>query len=172
MTWFELSVKEWQRRPLRTSVTTAGVAIAIAALFSLLAFQLGYRDGVRGELDHLGAHVLLVPKGCPYDAASMALHGASWPCYLKQRYMQEVCAVPEVAIAAPIFMAAVYDAGGAQTVYEGVETNILALKPGWRIKGHFPLREGDMLLGSEVARQYGWRLGQEVPLPGRSAQTG
>jgi putative ABC transport system permease protein len=172
MTWTQLSFKEWQRRPLRTSLTTLGVALATAALFSLLSFQRGYREGVRQELDCLGAHVLLVPKGCPYDAASMALHGASWPCYLKQRYLQEVCAVPEVAIAAPIFMAAVYDAGGIQTVYEGVETNILALKPGWRIEGHFPLREGDMLLGSEVARHYGWRLGQEVPLPGRSAQTG
>src|SRR5271169_4016925 len=118
MTWLRLSLREWQRRPLRTAVTAGGVAIATAALFSLLAFQRGYRDGVRRELDRLGAHVLLAPKGCPYDAASMALHGASWPCYLKQEYLAEVRAVREVAAAAPVFMAALYDAESTQTVYE------------------------------------------------------
>src|SRR6266567_3119117 len=109
MTWIQLSLKEWQRRPLRTCVTTAGVAIAVAALFSLLAFQRGYQQGLHNELDRLGAHVLVVPKGCPYDAASIALHGASWPCYLKERYLGEVRAVTSVTTAAPALMSAVYD---------------------------------------------------------------
>ena len=172
MTLLELSFKEWQRRPLRTSVTTTGVAIAVAALFSLLAFQRGYRDGVRSELDRLGAHVLVVPKGCPYDAASIALHGASWPCYLKQRYLEEVRGVTGVATAAPVFMAAVYDAEGNQTVYVGVETNILALKRGWRINGKSPERGDELLVGSEAARRNGWRIGEKVPLPGLRDQSG
>ena len=166
MTLLELSLKEWQRRPLRTTVTAAGVAIAVAALFSLLSFQRGYSDGVRNELDRLGAHVLVVPKGCPYDAASMALHGASWPCYLKERYVDEVRAVPGVATAAPAFMSAVYDADGTQTVYVGVETNILSLRAGWRIDGKFPEHSGDLLAGKEAARRHGWRIGERVRLPG------
>ena len=172
MTWLQLSFKEWQRRPLRTSVTAAGVAIAVAALFSLLAFQHGYREGVRSELDRLGAHVLVVPKGCPYDAASIALHGASWPCYLKQRYLDEVRGVTGVATAAPVFMAAVYDADGSQTVYVGVETNILALKRGWRINGRFPERDDELLVGSEAARRNGWRIGEKVRLPELREQSG
>jgi len=172
MTWLELSVKEWQRRPFRTSVTTAGVAIAIAALFSLLAFQRGYRDGLRNELDRLGAHVLVAPKGCPYDAASMALHGASWSCYLKQRYLEEVRGVTGVATAAPVFMASLYDTDGNQAVYVGVETNILALKRAWRIDGNFPEGDGELLPGSEVARRLGWRIGQQVRLPGLRGQSG
>jgi len=171
MTWLRLSFKEWQRRPLRTAVTAVGVGIATAALFSLLAFQRGYRDGVRRELDRLGAHVLLAPKGCPYDAASMALHGASWPCYLKQEYLAEVRAVRGVAAAAPVFMTAVYDMGSAQTVYVGIETNMLALKPSWRIQGAFPGQEGALLAGSETARRRGWQLGQHVELPELPGQT-
>jgi putative ABC transport system permease protein len=172
MTWLDLSFREWQRRPLRTAVTTAGVAIAVAALFSLLAFQRGYREGVRGELDRLGAHVLVVPKGCPYDAASMALHGASWPCYLKQRYLEEVRGVAGVATAAPVFMAAVHDTEGNQTVYVGVETNILALKRGWKINGRAPERDDELLAGSEAARRHGWRLGEKVQLPGLRNRSG
>src|SRR5216117_2237218 len=129
MTWLRLSLKEWQRRPLRTSVTAAGVAIAAAALFSLLAFQRGYRDGVRHELDRLGAHILVVPKGCPYDAASIALHGASWPCYLKSSYLAEVSGTVGVASAAPVFMAALPSSNGAQIVYVGVDERMLALRP-------------------------------------------
>jgi putative ABC transport system permease protein len=168
MTWLQLSFKEWRRRPLRTGVTAGGVAIATAALFSLLAFQRGYREGVRRELDRLGAHVLLAPKGCPYDAASMALHGASWPCYLKQDYLAGVRSVRGVAAAAPVFMAALYDAASTQVVYEGVETNILALKTNWRIKGAFPGQEGVLLAGSETARRLRWQIGQQVQLPGLS----
>ena len=52
----------WLRRKLRTLVTTLGVAIAVAALFSLVSFQRGYQSGMQGELDRLGAHVLVVPK--------------------------------------------------------------------------------------------------------------
>ncbi len=172
MTWLELSFKEWRRRPLRTAVTTAGVAIATAALFSLLSFQRGYREGVRQELDKLGAHILLVPKGCPYDAASMALHGASWPCYLKERYLDEVRSVPQVSTAAPVFMTALYDANSTQTVYVGIESNILALRPAWHITGNFPCREGDLLIGSEIARRNGWQVGQQVSLPGLEHQSG
>jgi len=172
MTWLRLSFKEWQRRPLRTAITASGVAIATAALFSLLAFQRGYRDGVRRELDRLGAHVLLAPKGCPYDAASMALHGANWPCYLRQEYLAEVRAVRGVMAAAPVFMAALYDAESIQTVYEGVDTNLLALKANWRIKGAFPGQEGALLVGSETARCCRWQIGQRVHLPGLGDQCG
>jgi putative ABC transport system permease protein len=171
MTWLQLSLKEWRRRPLRTAVTTAGVAIATGALFSLLSFQRGYQEGVRQELDRLGAHVLLAPKGCPYDAASMALHGASWPCFLKERYLDEVRTVPEVATAAPVFMTALYDSNSVQVVYVGIESNILALRPSWHIHGDFPRRSGDLLLGSDVARRNGWQVGQQVQLPGLENQS-
>jgi putative ABC transport system permease protein len=172
MTWIQLSFKEWQRRPLRTAITMTGVAIAIAALFSLLAFQRGYQDGVHQELDRLGAHVLVVPKGCPYDAASMALHGANWPCYLKESYLAEVRSVNGIATAAPCFMSTLYDADGNQCVYVGVEPNILSLKAGWKIQGDFPIYDEDLLAGAEMARRFGWKPGDSVNLPGLQGQTG
>src|ERR1041384_3423868 len=106
MNWFAFSLKEWRRRPLRTGVTVGGVAIAVAAMFSLLALRDGTSDRVRHEIDRLRAHILVVPKGCPYDAASIALHGANWPCFLKSSYLTEVSGTVGVAGAAPAFMAA------------------------------------------------------------------
>lgn len=165
LSWFNLALKEGRRRPLRSLITVAGIAIAVAALASLLAFQRGYQRGLASELDRLGAHVLVVPKGCPFDAASIALHGANWPCYLPAAYLNEVRAVPEVATAAPAMMSAFPQPDGTQTVVVGVTEDLLALKPGWRFHGNFPRAMNEVLAGAEVARRLGWIPGDEVRIP-------
>ena len=167
-----LAFKEWRRRPLRTAVTVAGVGIAVASLFSLLSFQSGYQKGLANELNRLGAHILVVPKGCPYDAASMALHGANWPCYLKAGYLEEVQAVPGVAAAAPVLMTAQFDAEGRQQVFVGIDETMRSLKPHWRLQGRFPADAGELLAGAGLVRREQWRLGQRVSLPGPGGQTG
>ncbi len=172
MSWLIISIRNAFRRKLRTSVTVAGVAIGIAALFSLLAFERGYQNGIRTELDHLGAHVLVAPKGCPYDAASIALHGASWPCYLKDSYLTRIRAVPGVAVAAPILMNAVYDQQtGQPSVYLGADNALLSLKRGWRIIGRFPVTGEDCLVGATVARTLKLVVGSKFTLPGIGPQS-
>lgn len=168
-----LAMRNLARRPLRTAVTTAAVALAVAAFFSIVSFQRGYQRGLRLELDRLGAHLLVVPKGCPYDAASMALHGANWPCYLKDRYLEEVRAAPGVATAAPVFMAALPGPRpGEQVVYLGVRPDILKVKRSWHIKGSFPARAGEILAGAALASERGWRVGEQVELPGQRGALG
>lgn len=172
MNWFLLSLRNWQRRPLRMAVTTAGVTIAIASLASLLAFQRGYRDGMAHELDRLGAHVLVVPKGCPYDAASIALHGGNWPCYLKSDYADQVRGVGGVATVAPVFMSALYGDKGEEVVYSGIDDSIVKLKPGWKIEGRLPQEKNEVLAGAEAARKRQWHLDQTVALPELNGATG
>jgi putative ABC transport system permease protein len=123
-------------------------------------------------LTRLGAHVLVVPKGCPYDAASIAFYGANWPCYLKAAYLQEVRATPGVATAAPVLMTAYYDNAGHQTVYVGIDTNMLVLKRDWQVTGAFPAAPGELLLGSEVSTGTGWRIGAKVDLAGLAGTIG
>ena len=161
------------RRKLRTFVTALGVAIAVAALFSLLAFQRGYQAGMQGELDRLGAHVLVVPKGCPYDAASIALHGASWPCYLKEAYLAQVTDDGRRATAAPLLMNALYDETGGQSVYLGAEPGLLAVKRGWHIAGQFS-RTGAGLpgRGERGAESCILQIGQTFALPGLKKRNG
>ncbi len=165
LSWFQLAVKEGRRRPMRTAITVAGVAVAVAALASLLAFQRGYQRGLVGEMERLGAHVLVVPKGCPFDAASIALHGASWPCYLRASYLAEVRAVSGVAAAAPALMSAFPRPDGTQTVLFGATEEMLALKPGWKIQGRFPSERHEVLAGADVARRYGIHPGSELDVP-------
>ena len=172
MNWTRLSLNEWRRRPLRTAVTSAGVALAVASIFSLLAFHDGYQDGMRSEINRLGAHILVVPKGCPYDAASIALHGANWPCYLNADYLAQVRSVQGVAGAAPALMAALTGGDGRQIVYVGIDEQMLTLRPAWKIDGAFPRGSGEILAGSEAARIHQWKTGDQVALPELRGQRG
>lgn len=165
MTWLRFSWNASWRRPFRTLLTALGVAIAVGMAFNLLLFQRGYRRALQQEFERLGAHILVVPKGCPYDAASLALHGANWPCYLQESYLKDVRGVAGVESVAPALMSALFDSLGGRSVYVGVDTNMLALKPGWTLSGAFPKR-GELLIGADAAKQLDWKVGQEVPLPG------
>lgn len=172
MPWVRMALKNLLRRKLRTLAALAGVAIAISSLYTLIAFQRGYEAGVQRELDRLGAHVLVAPKGCPYDAASLALHGASWPCYLKESYLKQVAATEGVQTAAPILMNALMDSAGAQEVYIGAQPSLLALKRAWRLQGRFPRLDGEFLVGATAAHTHGLHLNQNFALPGLVGHTG
>lgn len=151
----------------RALVTAGCVALASTGMLILWAFSRGYEEGVKREIDGLGAQLIVTPKGCPYDAASMALHGANWPCYLRGDYLQAVRAARHVKVAAPVFMAVAYAAGsGDQAVYCGVDQQILGVKRAWHIQGTFPGTEGEVLAGAQAAKDHGWRVGSEVALPG------
>lgn len=148
----------WHKKG-RTVVTLLGLAIATGTLASLLAFRRGYERGLQKELEQLGAHVLVVPKGCPYDAASLALHGANWPCYLKEAYAVQVEQTRGVGVAAPVLMAARYSPH--REVLVGITTQYLSLRPLWRIEGRFP-KSGEVLLGAEAAHRMNASLGSTV----------
>jgi len=172
MNWISLTISNAKRRLIRTLVTVGGVAVAVASLCSLLAFERGYERGMHGELDRLGAHILVVPKGCPYDAASIALHGASWPCYLKSAYLQRVQSAQGVETAAPLLMNALYDSSGGQVTYLGAEPGLLRVKRSWHIQGAFPSAICDCLLGSSVAAKRGLKVGATFDLPGFTGERG
>ncbi len=160
------------RRKLRNGITALGIAVAMGMLYTLLAFDRGYQQGLTTELDRLGAHVLVVPKGCPYDAASIALHGASWPCYLKDAYLKEVAANDGVATTAPILMNATWDEKSAsQVVYCGITAEILKLRRQWKpAEGAVLPTTGMLVAGSSIAKSNGWKVGQTVSLPGIDKQ--
>ena len=70
-----LAIRNLIRRPFRSFLTAMGLAVAVAVLGSLSAFGEGYRAALHAELDRMGMQMMLVPLGCPYDAAARVLKG-------------------------------------------------------------------------------------------------
>src|SRR5207244_2892016 len=110
MAWRNLT-----RRRLRTALTLAGLAVAVAVMACLLAFGQGYESGLGRELDRMGIQLMIVPLGCPYDAAARVLKGRSPEAGGLQSRDPALPAAalaaarrdPDVAVAAPLLMAAV-----------------------------------------------------------------
>ena len=164
MIWLRLALKNIIRRPVRSTLTVSGVAVAIAILFSLMAFQRGYESGLREDLNALGAHIMIVPKGCPYEASTIVLHGGKWPRYMKEEYLQTVKGVPGIEQSAGIIM----DAIVARTktdknrIFMGVDEDFLKLRQNWKFKdGGWFKGPDSMIIGSSVAEAEGLKVGDK-----------
>lgn len=166
MKYFSFAWKNLQRRRGRTILTVAGVAISIAVLFSLLAFNAGYERELTNEMEGMGFHLLAVPKGCPYEAASLIIHGGMIPKYLSDADLAEARAIPGIDIASPMLLHQFMKDGAPQIVYGIDPGSITRLKPHWTVDGR--LFTGDesrvVVVGRSLAGREGLAVGSLLPL--------
>ena len=104
MTYSALAWKNLVRRPVRTALTAGGVALAVAVAVSLGGFNLGYRQAIAGSIEQLGFQVMVMAKGCPYEAATMMLKGGSGLLYLPEEAHAQIRTDPDIEAITPIFI--------------------------------------------------------------------
>ncbi len=134
-----LAVKNLRRRPVRTGLTVAGVALAVTVAVSLGGFMLGYRGAIDKSIDMLGYQVMIMAKGCPYEAATMMLKGGTGLLYLPGDTYQQVKSDPDIESITPIFVgvaekqaSSIRDEGAASnfTIVSGIDVpSFLVMKP-------------------------------------------
>jgi len=149
-----LAFRNLVRRPLRNGLAIAGLAVAVAVLICLSAFGDGYRRALGTELDRMGLQMMLVPLGCPYDAAARVLKGRTLENSLPGSALEEARRDPAVAVAAPLLMAALpRPQEGRADMWVGLDETALALKPWWRVKAGEKWFSDDasVILGSDAA---------------------
>jgi putative ABC transport system permease protein len=140
----------------------AGVAIAIAVLFSLLSFNAGYERQLSGELGSLGIHMLAVPKGCPYEAASLIIHGGVIPKYLSYSDLEQVAKIDGIEVASPMLLHQFFKDDKPHIVYGINIEEQKALKPWWKIEGRYFKDDepGVMIVGRSLAEKENLKVGQ------------
>lgn len=139
MRFLSLALKNLFRRPVRTSLTVAGVALAVAVAVSLAGFNLGYRQAIERSVDRLGFQVMIMAKGCPYEAATMMLKGGTGLLYLPGETYDVVRKDPNILSIAPIFIGIAEkqgsgireDSSSAFVVLTGVEPESLRQMKPW-----------------------------------------
>jgi len=128
--------------------------VAVAVLVCLASFGSGYKRALGTEIDRMGLQLMLVPLGCPYDAAARVLKGKALENSLPEAALIEVRRDPAVAIAAPLLMAALpRPAAGRADMWVGLDKSGLDLKPWWHAKageGWFT-SEDSAILGVDAA---------------------
>src|SRR6266545_5047756 len=134
-----LATKNLRRRPVRTALTVAGVALAVTVAVSLGGFMLGYRGAIDKSINMLGYHVMIMAKGCPYEAATMMLKGGTGLLYLPGDTYQQVKNDPDIESITPIFVgvaqkqgSGIRDEGSAKnfSIISGIDVpSYLVMKP-------------------------------------------
>src|SRR5580700_5764676 len=150
----QLALHNLTRRRLRTGLTLFGVALAVCVLSCLLAFGEGYRGGLDRELKGMGIQMMLVPLGCPYDAAARVLKGHTLDTSLPDSAVALARADRAVSQAAPMLMATVpRPSEGRTDLWVGVDDSIRPLKPWWKMKpgSTWFLGDDSVILGAEAA---------------------
>jgi putative ABC transport system permease protein len=143
--YLSLASKNLRRRLVRTSLTVAGVGLAVAVAVSLGGFMLGYRSSIDRSIDMLGFQVMIMAKGCPYEAATMMLKGGTGLLYLPSDTYDKVRQDPDVESITPVFVGVGQKEGSgirddnkeaAFTVMSGIDTaSFLVMKPWMKFKG-------------------------------------
>jgi putative ABC transport system permease protein len=170
MNFLTLAAKNLLRRRGRTILTVLGVAIAIAVLFSLLSLNSGYEKELNKEVNSLGVHILAVPKGCPYEAASLVIHGGVIPKYLTASDLKNVSSIDGVELATPMLMHQFIKRDNKTGKDEphiifGIKIDdVRELKPWWKVQGrYFADNETDvMVVGRGLADKENLTVGSTI----------
>src|SRR5215472_575045 len=137
-----LAARNLRRRPVRTGLTVAGVALAVTVAVSLGGFMLGYSHSIERSINMLGFQVMIMAKGCPYEAATMMLKGGTGLLYLPADTYDKVKSDPEIESITPIFVGVAQkqgssirdDAGGSNfTVVNGIEVPTYRVMKPWTV---------------------------------------
>lgn len=128
MRYLALAYKNLLRRPVRSLLTVSGVALAVAVAVSLGGFNLGYRRAINNSIEKLGYQVMVMAKGCPYEAATMMLKGGTGLLYLPESVYQTVKSDPDIQSITPIFVGIAQKEGSS--IREGDATKTFSILSG------------------------------------------
>jgi putative ABC transport system permease protein len=166
MSFIKFALKNLFAHKTRTILTLGSMVVAVAVLFTLVSFNRGYEKALKTQLQGMGIHMMVVPVGCPYEAASLILKGGKIPNYLPADVLGQVNAIPGIDVAAATFMSGIVRPDEGRTdIYVGVDSATLRLKNWWKIKGHFPEKPNDVMLGSDVALIEQSQVGDQIYVP-------
>jgi putative ABC transport system permease protein len=175
---FQVAYKNLLRKKVRTILTVIGIALSSWVLVSLLGFNNGYEQSLNKDIDNMGFQLMVMAKGCPYEAATLMLQGGTGLRYIDESVAKEVAKEPEVDKVAPILMAAVFDPNkgesGGIAGYYGVEpASFPEMKPFLKFKqgGWFKdTNSYEAVMGYEAAELERRDVGDMILMPDRNVQ--
>jgi putative ABC transport system permease protein len=178
ITKFQVASKNLLRKKVRSLLTLVGIALSAWVLVSLLGFNRGYEMSLNRDIDNMGFELMLMAKGCPYEAATMMLKGGTGLKYIKDTFMDEILKEPEVEKAFPMLMSAVFDPNkgesGGVAGYFGVDPKSFAeLKPNLKFKqgGWFTdLNAYEVVMGYEAAELEQREVGDKILMPDKNVE--
>ncbi|MFC2077338.1 ABC transporter permease [Candidatus Bipolaricaulota bacterium] len=155
MSWIILA--NARKRKARVAMTIAGIAIGVATLFALLALSAGIERALDREISSMGANILLLPEGCPYELTLALMQGTDAFEHIPSEVMPSIRAVDNVEVAVPVTVGKAKVNGQLTSVY-GTTPEILRVRQ-WGIENF-----AGAIIGSDVAEKLGVAEGDRLTI--------
>jgi putative ABC transport system permease protein len=178
LTRFQIAWKNLWRKKSRTLLTMVGITLSAWVLVSLLGFNKGYERALNRDIENMGYQLMVMAKGCPYEAATMMLQGGKGLRYMPQTMVDNITREPGVEKVTPILMQAFFDPnkgeGGGIAGYFGVDPGSYpAMKPFFRFRqgGWFKAPDAaEAVMGYEAAELEQREVGDMTLVPEKNVQ--
>lgn len=175
---FQIACKNLLRKKARTFLTLVGIMLSSWVLVSLLGFNRGYEEALNHDIDNMGYQLMVMAKGCPYEAATMMLQGGAGLRYIEQSMVDSITERPEVDEVTPILMQAFFDPnkgdGGGIAGYYGIDlATYPGMKPFLRFHQGGWFRDGtadEAVMGYEAAELEQRVVGDMILVPEKNVQ--
>jgi len=173
ITNFQVAYKNLLRKRMRSFLTIIGIALSSWVLVSLLGFNQGYEKALNKDVDNMGFQMMIMAKGCPYEAATLMLKGGTGLKYMKESIMKDIAKEQDVEKITPILMSAVFDPNkgesGGIAAYFGVDAkSFSAMKPFLKFRqGGWFVDENafEVVMGFEAAELEQREVGDMILMP-------
>jgi len=178
ITKFQVAYKNLLRKKIRSLLTLVGIALSAWVLVSLLGFNHGFETALNRDIDNMGFQMMLMAKGCPYEAATMMLKGGTGLKYLPESIGDAVRKEPGVEKITPMLMQAVFDPNkgenGGIAAYLGVEPESFgAMKTFLKFRQGGWFTQGDSyeaVMGYEAAELEQREVGDLILIPEKNIE--
>ena len=178
ITKFQVAYKNLQRKRTRSLLTLVGIALSAWVLVSLLGFNQGYEKALNQDIDNMGFELMIMAKGCPYEAATLMLKGGTGLKYIGESIMEDIAKEPEVDKAFPMLMSAVFDPNKGQSGgiagYFGVDAKSFSeLKPSLKFRQGKWFTSTDTyeaVMGYEAAELEQREVGDMILMPEKNVE--
>jgi putative ABC transport system permease protein len=175
---FQVAYKNLLRKRTRSLLTVIGIALSAWVLVSLLGFNEGYESALNKDIDNMGFQMMIMAKGCPYEAATMMLKGGTGLRYMEESIIDNIVNEPEVGKITPMLMQAVFDPNkgesGGIAAYLGVEPRSFSeMKPFLKfMQGGWFVNEDsyEAVMGYEAAELEQRETGDMILIPEKNIQ--
>jgi putative ABC transport system permease protein len=175
---FGIAYRNLFRKKTRSLLTLIGIMLSSWVLVSLLGFNRGYENALNRDIENMGYQLMVMAKGCPYEAATMMLQGGKGLRYMDPSMVDEITKEPEVAQITPILMQAFFDPNkgesGGIAGYFGIDgATFPAMKPFLRFqKGGWFSDENaaEVVMGFEAAELEQRDVGDMTLVPEKNVQ--
>jgi putative ABC transport system permease protein len=189
--FFRLLMESFRRQRRRKMLAGIAILLGTTAVTAMLALATTIGDRIHKELAVYGANIVVYPKADLLDVkvGGVDVKPASGGAYLKESDLQKLKGIfwannitgvsPELPIQLAVARQGDDRLFPAKAVgywfdhdFGSVKTGAPALHPWWGLQGAWPTRGGDVVVGADLAKQLGLKVGDSFRLQGAPGNNG